>query len=196
MIPIKLVQGLNPISVKKIFPENFSSRKITLYISIVVFISLYTLAGFYICSPLQCFPLISIYNFHISKISLLSFFRYHIFYIFHRLDLFSNSSFPMSSLPASPRYFFQSFSTCLPCPAVITFSSFVICYFTRIFFARCHIPSFPLFLTVSLFSFSNFFTDLYRIFPVRCHLFHSCHVHQLSNPKFSPFLFFFLLLLF
>ena len=35
--------------------------------SIVVFIPLYTLAGAYICSPLQCFPLNSIYNFYISK---------------------------------------------------------------------------------------------------------------------------------
>ena len=57
---------------------------------------MYTLAGFYICSPLQCFPLISIYNFHISKISFLLFsiFIYHIFYIFHRLDRFSDYSFP------------------------------------------------------------------------------------------------------
>ena len=95
----------------------------------------------------------------------------------------------MSSLPASPRYFFQLLSSCLPCPEVITFSLFAACYFTRIFFARCHIPSFPLFLTVSLLFFSSFFTDSYRIFPIRCHLFHSFHVHQLSNSKFSPCVF-------
>ena len=113
---------------------------------------MYTLAGFYISSPLQCFPLISIYiNFYVSKIFLLSFSisRNHTFHIFHRLDRFPGS-FPMSSLPASPRYFFQSVPSCLPCPSVITFSQFVASYFTRIFLARCHIRSFPLFLIVSL----------------------------------------------
>ena len=60
-------------------------------IAIVIFILLYTLAGFLICPPLQCFPLISIYNFDISKIFLLSFpiSIYHILYIFHHLDRFS-----------------------------------------------------------------------------------------------------------
>ena len=101
---------------------------------VVVFIPLYTLAGFYIPPPPQCFPLISIYNFHISKISLLSFSIYHIFHIFHCLDRFPGSSFPMSSLPASPRYFFQSVSNCVSCPAVITFSQFAASYFSRIFF--------------------------------------------------------------
>ena len=98
------------------------------------------------------FPLISVYNFHICKISLLSFSIsiYHIFHIFHRLDRFPGSSFPMSSLPASPLYFFQSVSSCLPCPSVIKFSEFGTSYFTRIFFARCNFSSFPIFLTISL----------------------------------------------
>ena len=39
----------------------------------VMLIPLYTLMDFYIRFPLQCFPLICIYNFHIFKISLLSF---------------------------------------------------------------------------------------------------------------------------
>ena len=83
---------------------------------------------------------------------------YYIFYIFHPLDRFSGSFFPMSSLPASPRYFFQSISSCLPCPSVITFSQFVASYlFHSYFFARCHIPSFSLFLTVSLLSFSDIY---------------------------------------
>ena len=157
--------------------------------SVVVFIPLYTLPGFYFCFLLQCLPLSSIYNFHISKLSF-SIPIYHIYHIFHRLDRFSGSSFPMPSLPAPPCYFFQSVSSCLPCPSVITFSQFVASFFTGIFFARWHISSFSLFLTVSLLSFSNFFTDSYRIFPIRCHLFHSCHVHQLLNSKCSHCLFF------
>ena len=94
----------------------------------------------YPCSVLHLFPptILPSYfhlHFHISKISLLSFSIsiYHIFHIFHRLDRFSGSSFPMSFLSASPRYFFQSVSSCLPCPSVITFSQSVASYFTRIF---------------------------------------------------------------
>ena len=105
---------------------------------VVVFIPLYILAGFYICSSQQYFPLISIHYFCVSKISHLSFSisMYHIFYIFHRLDRFSGSFFPMSSLPASLRYFSQSVSSFLPCPSVITFSQFVASYFSRIFFCQ------------------------------------------------------------
>ena len=118
-------------------------------------------------------------------------FPYSIFHIFHRLDRYSGFSFPMSFFPASPRYFFQSVPSCLPCPAVIKFFPFVASYFTRIFFARCHILiSFPVLLTVSLLSFSNFLTNSYRIFAILCHLFQSCHVHQLANSKFSPCVFF------
>ena len=137
---------------------------------------MYTLAGFYIYSALQCFPLNSIYNIYISKISLLSFSIsiYHIFYIFHRLDRFSGSSFSMSFLPATPRYFFQSVSSCLSCPSAIPFFQFMASYFTRIFFAKCHIPSFPLFLTVSLLSFSNF---LVSILPSDC--------FRISVPSFN-----------
>ena len=62
-------------------------------------------------------------------------------------------------------------------------------YFTRIICTRCHIPNFPLFVIVSLISFSNFFTDSCRVFPILCHLFHSCHVHQPSNSQFSACLF-------
>ena len=135
-------------------------------------VPLYTLAGFYICSPLQCFPLISLYNFHISKISLLSFSVSinHIFHIFHRLDRFF-------------RFFFSNvlssgFSTlCLPISFQL--SSLSVSYhifpirgqlfhsYFFFFFGRCHISNFPIFLTVSLLSFSNFFTDSYRIFPIR-----------------------------
>ena len=64
-----------------------------------------------------------------------------------------------------PTLFLRSVSSCLPCPAVITFSRFVTSYFTRIFCARCHIASFPLFLTVSLLSFSNFFYEFVSYFP-------------------------------
>ena len=44
----------------------------------------------------------------------------------------------MSSLLASPRYFFQSISSCLPYPSVITFFQFVVSYFTRIFCQMSH----------------------------------------------------------
>ena len=87
-------------------------------------------------------------------------------------------------LPASPRYFFQSFFRFLPCPSVITFSQFVASFIHSHFFARCHILSLLFFLIVSLLFFFNFFTDSYRIFPIQCHLFYSFHVHQLSNSKF------------
>ena len=120
---------------------------------------MYILAGFYICFPLKCFPLISIKNFHISKIYLLSFSisMYHIFCIFHCLDRFS-SSLLISSLPASRRYFFQSVSNCLPCSSVNTFSQFVASYFPHIFFVRYHIPFFfPLdSFSAFLFQFFNF----------------------------------------
>ena len=136
----------------------------------MVLISFYTLAGFYVCYPLQCFPLISIYNFHISKITLLSFFIsiYHIFHIFHRLDRFSDSSFPMSSLPASPRYFFQSVSSCLPCPSVITFSQFGATYFTHVMYISCLIPNFLLvFFSLLLFFQFPFFLSIDSKFPYR-----------------------------
>ena len=105
-------------------------------------------------------------------------FLHHIFHIFHWLGRFFDSFFPMSALPASPRYFFQSVSSFLSCPSDITFYQFVASYFIRIFFDRCHFPSFSLFLTVSLH------------FSIWCHLLRSCHVHQLSNSKFSPCMFF------
>ena len=41
--------------------------------------------------------------------------------------------------------------------------------------------TFPVFLSSRLFL---------CIFPIRCHLFYSCHVHELSNFKFSPCVFF------
>ena len=107
----------------------------------MVFIPLYTLAGFYICSPLQCFTLISIYNFHISEISLLSFSVSisRIFHIFHRLGRFSGSNqFPVVFHVRRSSHFPNSWS-------VISLV---------FFFARCHFPSFSLFLTVSLY-FSN-----------------------------------------
>ena len=58
------------------------------------------------------------------------------------------------------------------------------------FFQTSHSQFSSLFLTVSMLSFSNFFTDSYRTFLIRCHLFNSCHVHQLSNSKFSSCFFF------
>ena len=67
-------------------------------------------------------------------------------------------------------------------------------YFTRKIYTRIYpqklLPvqnlfRLPLFLTVPLLPFSNFFTDSCSIFPIRCHLFHSCHAYQLSNPQFS-----------
>ena len=102
---------------------------------------------------------------------------YHIFHIFHRLGRFSGSSSPMSFLPISPRYFFQ---------------------FPIFFPARrsSHFPnSWPI-ISLVLFlpdvTFSVFLSSwlFLRIFPIPCHLFHSCHGDQLSNAKFSPCLFF------
>ena len=104
-------------------------------------------------------------HFHFQLSYYQNFSIYHIFHIFHCLDRFSSFFFPISSLPASPRYFFQSVSNCLPCPVVIKFSQFVASYFTRTFFARCPIPSFPLFLTVSTLSFSNFLR-IYIVFSL------------------------------
>ena len=128
--------------------------------------------------PPQCFPLISIYNFHISKISLLSFsiFIYHFpsscsFFRF----LFSNIlsfGLPTLFLPIS----FQLSSLCV---GYHIFPIFVTIYFTRIFFLPD--DTFPVFLSSWLFL---------CILPIRCLLFHSPHVHERSNFKFSPCLFF------
>ena len=62
---------------------------------------------------------------------------------------------------------------------------------TRIIYTRCLIPSFPLFLIVSLLPFSNFFADSCRIFPIRWDFLHSFHVQHVKFSIFSsisPFL--------
>ena len=62
--------------------------------------------------------------------------------------------------------------------------------FFRLFFSNVLSSGFPsLFLPIS-FQLSSLSVG-HHIFPIRCHLFHSCHVHQLSNSKFSPCFFFF-----
>ena len=95
-------------------------------------LSLYTLAGFYILFLLQSFPLISIKIFHISRISLLSFYisiyHFHIFnHIFHpRLDRFSGSIFPMTSSGFLTLFLPISFQLSSLSVAHIVFSPFVI----------------------------------------------------------------------
>ena len=115
------------------------------------------------------------------------------------------NSVPMSLMPFSPTFNFQFSSSWLflrmffsiilfqlphiDSVTLVAFSQFVVNYFTHVIYTRCHIPSFPFFSTVSLLPFSNFFTNSSRIFPMWSHLFHSCHVHQLSNSQCSPRLF-------
>ena len=131
---------------------NFLLNRCKEAVVVVAFVQLYILADFYICFPLQCFLLNSIYNFRVSKISHLSFsiFMYHIFYIFHRLERFSGSflpiSFQFSSLPIGHHifpicgqllhsYFFcqmshSQFSSFLDCFSA--FSQFGATYFTHV----------------------------------------------------------------
>ena len=127
----------------------------------------------------------------------LSYFENFSSIIFHCLDRFSGSSFPMSSLPASPRYFFQSVSSCVPCPAVITFSQFPVflsswlflcfpfpiflririvfsqfdaTYFTHVSYTNCQIPNFLVcFFFVAPFSVSILLPFLFAInFQATC----------------------------
>ena len=106
----------------------------------------------------------------------------HVLSIFNfpRLDCFSVSPFPKST----SRFLAFLFPISLQLSSLsithVAFSQFVASLCTRIIYTRWHIPSFLFFLTAPLLPFSNF-TDSCRIFPTRCHLFHSCHVHQLSN---------------
>ena len=91
------------------------SDTIRISVLLVVFIPLYTFAGFYICSPLQCFLLISIYNFHFEN---LSFILFHISYIphfssswlFFRFFFFNvlSSGFPTLFLPINFQLSFLS----------------------------------------------------------------------------------------
>ena len=107
---------------------------------------------------------------------------------FPRLDCFSVSPFPKST----SRFLAFLFPISLQLSSLsithVAFSQFVASLCTRIIYTRWHIPSFLFFLTAPLLPFSNF-TDSCRIFPTRCHLFHSCHVHQLSNSPIFSFLF-------
>ena len=134
------------------------------------------------------------HNFHIPKISLLSF----------SISIFIYSTFSIV-LIVFPVLLFQCPLFRLPHVISSNQSSLSVGdhifpirghLFHSYFFSRCHISSFPLYLTVSLLSFSNFFTDSCRIFPIRCHLFHSYVMY--TNCQIPNFLFvcFFSLLLF
>ena len=142
------------------------------------FYSTLTLARFYFCSPLHISNFHNffyiIFHFHIEYIpsSSWSFLRFFFNVLFRLPQVFFSNQLPVVfPLRVSYRIFL-----------------FVTSYFTRIIYTKYHIPSFPL-LTVSLLPFSNFFTDSCMIFPIRCHLFYSCFVHQLLNSQFPPCLF-------
>ena len=109
------------------------------------------------------------------------------FHIFHRLDRFSGSSFPMSCLPASPRYSVEDNWK------LIVFNHFQLSSLSvghhifpirgQLFHSYFFLPD----VTVPVFLSSRLFLCIFRIL---CHLFHSCHVYTPSNSKFSPSLFF------
>ena len=61
----------------------------------------------------------------------------------------------------------------------VAFSQFGASSFTRISYT-VNIPN----ISFLLFLFT-FFTDSYYIFPIWCHLFHSCHVDRVPNSHFS-----------
>ena len=124
---ITVIQVARVFSRFYIFLSNFfiTNTVFPRYTIIVVFIPLYTLADFTFLPPYNASFLFPFTTFIFPKLLF-----YHFPFPYIR---FSSSAFPMSSLPASPRYFFQSVSSCLSFSSVITFSQFVASYFTHIF---------------------------------------------------------------
>ena len=148
---------------------------------VVVFIPLYTLAGFYIPPPPPAM-LPSYFHLQLSYFQNFSSIIFHISYIPHFSLSWSFSRFFFSNVFSSgfsTLFFPISFQLCFLSGGHYIFPIRGQLFQSYFFFARCHTPNFPLFLTVSMFSFSNFFTDSYRVFPIHCHVFHLCHVHLL-----------------
>ena len=167
----------------------------TTLLVVVVFIPLYTLAGFYICSLLQCFS--SYFHLHLSCFQNFSFIIFHfyisyIFHIFHRLDRFFRLFFSSNVLSSSFPKLFLPTSFQLSCLSVGH----------HIFPIRGQLFNSNFFCQMSLSQFSSLldcfsaFAQNATYFAHVMYLFHSCHVHQLSNSKFSPCLFFSLFPLF
>ena len=99
---------------------------------------MYTLTGFYICFPLQYSPLISIYNFHICKLSLPSFSHFHTSYIPH----FSTVSIVFPAPPfRCPHFRLPIIPFCLPSINPPVWYFLIPCHFLS--YHQSHLPALP-----------------------------------------------------